>query len=167
MLDRLTSLSAAFLASAVAVLAPVQHQVSDLRPTILATTVRAFDATPLYPGGPPAQSDVAVRYHGPGPARVQLQVLDAVAAASPEPACRAQRPLDDFALRVSSSGQLLYLGGLATLAPPGVAIPGQSPGRRWSSGEEHVVHLSVWLLASAGNADMGCAVSARFRWSAQ
>lgn len=168
LLDRLIALSAAAFAGSVALVAPVQNRIGDPRPAISATTTRSFEATALYPGGPPAQSDVVVRYSGAEPAAVHLRVADLVGAGPPTASlCQSSQPAGEFLFRVSSAGATLYRGGLADLPVEGVAIPGAAPTRRWSPGEQHLVQLAVSLAGSADDDYMGCGVEARFFWTAE
>lgn len=168
MLEKLIGAVAAATATLLAVAAPVHPTLAAQRASLSVTTVRPFEAVPLYPGGPAATEDLLVRYSGPVAALVRLQVADFDAARySAQPACRAQNPDSQFRLAVSTSKAQVYQEVLAEIPTEGVPIPGRQAGGYWAPGEEHPVSLAVSLARSADNSFMNCRVRAKFTWTAE
>jgi hypothetical protein len=167
-LERVVALGAATLAAGLALLAPQQPGVSGEHATLAVTTLRPFDAAPLYPGGPASESELRIRYDGVQPAAVRLQLagLRPVAAAEASP-CRAPDPAAQFVLTVASADVSFFRRALADVPAAGVAIPGGRGDGRWSPGQSRVVRLAISLPRSAGNADMNCSLRAKFTWTAE
>jgi hypothetical protein len=134
--------------------------------------IRFTGSDNLYPGGPPAQSEIELAYlsHSqPASVRLYVSKFDGRSPLS-SPLCTALTPAALFEVAVQGQGQRLFAGSLDTLvrlasAPTeGLLVPAPRGHPHWIPGDREPLRISIGLDPSADNSYMGCSVEVAFGW---